>query len=621
MFRSRSAAAVLPLASLALVPLAAAAQQTLALAAPDADRIVITSTRQPTREAAQLSDVTVIDRSDIERAAGRTLAELLAQQPGMQFTSNGGLGKSASLFIRGMESRHVLLLIDGVRHGSATLGQPSIENIPLEAIDRIEIVRGPLSSLYGSEAAGGVVQVFTRQGREGLHPNASIGAGSRGYWMAAGGAGFGQGAWTGEVQVEHQQNRGFSSTNERNPFGNFNPDDDPFRQNAASLNLGVKLPADWTLRLHALHSEGRTHIDDGPSVDSLAGQKDEVAGLELSGHVNPLWQSSLRVSQSVNAYDTLRTDPSSFTDLGTIRTTQQQWTWENTVATPLGSALVLAEHLSQHVTKPGGDYDVTRRHIDALALGLNGRQGAHTWQASVRHDRNSQYGHENTGALAYGYDLSPQWRVGAAAGKTFVAPSFNQLYWPSFGNPLLKPEHGQHREINARWLPAEGHELRLAAYRNRVRGYIVEGQGGGNVPYASFNGATLAYDGSWAGWLLHGSLDHVNPVNEVTGQPLTRRPKNSLKLGAEGRWHDATYGATFIANSMRWDQQFDSSFNAVPVQLAGYATLDLHASWRVAPDWTVQASLNNIADRRYETALGYNQPGRELYVTLRWAPR
>ena len=147
------------------------------------------------------------------------------------------------------------------------------------------------------------------------------------------------------------------------------------------------------------------------------------------------------------------------------------------------------------------------------------------------------------------------------------------------------------------------------------------GQSGGNVPYARFNGATLAYGGMWAGWTVRGSLDHVKPVNEVTGQPLTRRPKNSLKLGAEGTWHDATYGATFIANGTRWDQKFDSNFNATPVRLPGYATLDVHASWRVVPEWTVQANLNNVANRRYETALGYNQPGREFYVTLRWAPR
>src|SRR5262249_54965789 len=162
--------------------------------------VAITATRTPSRVADVVAEVTVLDRETLDRSSGRTLVELLSQQPGLQFTSNGGLGKSSSLFIRGLEARHTLLLVDGVRVGSATLGTPSLDNLPLEAIERIEIVRGPMSALYGSDAVGGVIQVFTRRGRAGLHPNAKATVGSKRYGQLAGGVSLGSGSFDAAVQ-------------------------------------------------------------------------------------------------------------------------------------------------------------------------------------------------------------------------------------------------------------------------------------------------------------------------------------------------------------------------------------------------------------------------------------
>ena len=146
----------------------AIAQTTTAIATAKVDTVIVTATRTPTRVDQALGDVTVIDRGQIEQSAGKTLAEWLGQQAGVQFWANGGQGKPSSVSLRGLEARHTLLLIDGVRYSSATLGTPTWENIPLESIERIEIVRGPLSGLYGSDAVGGVIQIFTRQGKDGL---------------------------------------------------------------------------------------------------------------------------------------------------------------------------------------------------------------------------------------------------------------------------------------------------------------------------------------------------------------------------------------------------------------------------------------------------------------------
>jgi vitamin B12 transporter len=587
-----------------------------ASAESDPQAVVVTATRQPERIDAQLSDVSVLDRGDIERAEGQTLVELLATQPGLQFISNGGPGQSGTVSIRGTDPRHTLLIIDGVRYGSATLGEPVFDNIPLEDIDHIEIVRGPLSSLYGADAAGGVIQIFTRRGRNGLHPNASVGAGSDGWRQASAGLGFGDGAWSGALQAQHQQTSAFSATNAKAGAGSFNPDDDAFRQNSAAGSLAYRFSDDLQLDTHALYSKGHVHYDDGPGADSQADLTTQTADAALAGRLGAHWHSTLRLARSVDAYDTLVT-ANPFVDLGTIRNQQDQLSWENRFATPIGSLLALAEHLKQTVHKPDGDYARTERSIDGVALGLDGQHGPHTWQASVRRDHNTQFGDQNTGNLAYGYDLNAQWRLSAAAGSSFVAPSFNLLYWPDFGNPALLPERGHSREATLRWLN-DGQQLSLTAYRNRVRDYITAANT--NVGEALLDGATLAYSGQLDAWTLSGSLDWLD-ARDSTGQPLLRRAKRGAKLALDrsfGRW---SAGASLLADGARPDTSYDASFNAVPVTMGGFTRIDLRADWRLAPQWTLQARLDNAADHRFETAYGYNQPGRELFVTLRWSPR
>ena len=262
---------------------------------------------------------------------------------------------------------------------------------------------------------------------------------------------------------------------------------------------------------------------------------------------------------------------------------------------------------------------MTERTIDAVAAGWSGQFGAHSGQASWRHDRNSQYGHENTVNLGYAFAVAPGWRLGAAGGTSFNAPSFNQLYWPGFGNPALQPEEGKQAELSLRYEQGV-HRAGLQVYEQRMRGYITAGPAPTNVPRARFRGVSLSYDGRLAGWDLTGALDWTDPRNVTENvanhdRLLPRRAQRSLKAGAHRDFGAWTAGATFTAFSHRFDDAANQT------RLPGYGTLDLRADWRFAADWTLQARLNNLADRRYETALGYNQPGREAYLTLRWQPR
>ncbi|MBB5204851.1 vitamin B12 transporter [Inhella inkyongensis] len=572
--------------------------------------VVLTAQRQPQRIDQALAEVSVIDRAEIEAHAGRSLVELLAAQPGIQFWANGGLGKSGSISIRGLETRHTLVLIDGVRSGSATTGTPALDNLPLDAIERIEIVRGPLSGLYGSDAVGGVVQIFTRKGAQGLQTRVRLAAGSHGLRQAGAGLSFGAGPVDGAIGLQALRDDGFSSTNARVPVGSHHPDRDGFEQEALNARLGLKLGGDWRLDALGLHSRGESQIDDGPGADARARLTSQVASLQAGGTVQGSWHSQLRLARSKEGYNTL-VSASPWTDLGEIRTQQTQLSWENRVATPLGQLLGVLERIEQEVHKPATNYTVTERRITGLALGLSGQKGAQHWQFSARRDRNSQFGTENTGSAAYGLDLNEHLRAGLALGSSFVAPSFNQLYWPGFGSPTLQPERGQHRELNARWQQGV-HQVRAAWFLNRIRGYIPAGPRPANVPRAEIEGLSLSWEANWRGWGLNASLEALDPRNAATDKLLSRRAKDSLRLGLERQLGDWQLGAQLRSVGDRYD---DAANKQV---VKGHTVLDLRADWRLAKDLRLGLKLNNAADREYETVYGYNQPRREWLLSLRW---
>jgi vitamin B12 transporter len=579
--------------------------------------VVITATRTATRIDQTVAETTIITREQIERAPGRTLSELLASQPGIQFTSNGGMGKNSSVSIRGMDTRHTLLLIDGVRFGAATAGSPLLESLSLDMVERIEIVRGPLSSLYGSDAVGGVVQVFTRQGRQGLRPNASVTVGSQRFAKATGGAAFGDGPFSGAVQVAHLETRGFSATNENVPFGNHNPDRDGYRQDSGVARLGYRLSEAWQAGVSLLSSDSRSPYDDGPGADTLGTVRSELAGADLTGRLASNWQTVTRVARTADRASTVAS-ASPYTGLGAIVNVQEQFSHEHSIDSAWGTWLLLADHVKQKVSKPVQQYDVTLRSINGLAVGLNGHAQGHTWQASLRRDSNSQYGDQETGSVAYAYAIAPAWRVGASYGTSFVSPSFNQLYWPGYGNPNLLPEEGKSGELNLRYTQGVD-QFRATVFDNRVRGYITAGPAPTNIPRTRIRGLSLSHETRLAGWDVTTSYDHLDPRNLTPGanygKLLQRRARNALKASADGDVGPVRAGFTLAAFSDRYENANNTT------RLGGYGTLDLRAGWRFEPDWTLGLAINNVGDKRYETALGYNQPRREAYLSLRYAPQ
>ncbi len=570
---------------------------------------VVTATRSPTLADDLVSEVQVVDRAAIEASSARTLPELLARTAGVQMSSNGGRGKQPSVFIRGAENRHTILLIDGVRMASATAGTPTWDSVPVEMIERIEILKGPASALYGSEGVGGVVQVFTRRGQEGFHPHAALTAGSHHHGLAAGGLQGGQGGWRYALGLQRMRERGFNSTQPYVPFGNHNPDVDPFRQDAINASVSHDFGSGWRADAGLLHSDGISWYDDGPGANARTAIRATTAHAGVEGRVLEGWRTELRVSQG---NDTANIIEANFP--GAFRTRETQWTWQNHVDSPVGVVLAGLERREQEVEATTA-YTVSSRAIDAVFLGLNGSAGGHSWQANARRDRNSQFGTADTWFAGYGYRFSPAWRVHASHGTSFVAPSFNQLYFPRFGNPLLQPERGRNSDLGVTFTAGE-HEFRLVRFDNRIRGFMTNTTLPVNIPRVRIDGWSLGYTGKVERVALRANLELLDPRNAVTGQKLPRRTRHAANLGAD--WQiDAKWTAG--ANLLGVGQRYDDVANTLP--LGGYSTADLYADWRFAPGWSLQARLNNVADRRYETAYGYNQPGREFYLTLRWQPK
>lgn len=610
----RAPLAALPLALLAGFGTSVAHAQTSSTPADTTlKETVITATRVETRTDAVLSDVVVIDADVIQQSAGRSLSEVLSRNAGLQMSSNGGLGKQSGLFIRGTESRHVLLLIDGVRYGSSTSGAAVLDNIPLNAVDRVEVLKGPASGLYGSDAVGGVVQIFTKRGVKGFHPQASVTIGSYGHREVTAGISGGNDTITYNLSLGSLREDGFSSTNRNVAFGNHNPDKDGFDQDSLSASLRWAIASGWTTDVNFTQADGVSQFDQGPGTFNVRSETTtRVAGWGLERKWSADSRTQFRLSRSEDRSDSFETSPTP----SVFNTTQTQATLQHDWNTALGNLLVGLESIKEEVSGTQA-YAVRSRTTDAAFVGLTGQAGQHLWQANLRRDDNSQFGGATTGFASYGFQLTPHWRPHVAYGTSFKMPSFNTLYYvsPFFnGNPTTQPERGKNREAGLTYTQGL-HEVKLTRFDNRVRGFITLQPAVANVPRARLEGWSLAYTGSAGAWSWFTNLELLDARNELNHRKLQRRADEVLTASLDHRIGAWNWGASMQLVAERFDDAANTR------RLPGFGTLDLHARYALSKDWSLALRLNNVGDKFYETAYGYNQPGRAAFVTLNWAPQ
>ncbi|WP_426690616.1 TonB-dependent vitamin B12 receptor [Rhodanobacter ginsengiterrae] len=583
--------------------------------------VIVTATRTAITVDDALSSVSVITRADIERLQPLSLADLLTGLPGVSFANSGGYGQQTSLFLRGTNSSHTLVLIDGVRIGSVGNGLAAFEQLPVEQIERIEIVRGPRSSLYGADAIGGVIQIFTRRSSHdgALLPSFSVTTGShnllRGQFGLSGGNGH---AWY-NLAVGAQHTRGINACREgagtvfAGCYAN-EPDNDPYRNENLVANGGYRWDNGAELSGSWLRSLGEIHFDG--SYQNRSRTVQQTAGSAFSLNPTAAWKTTLSVGQNLDRYDNYENQ--SF--VGYIYSRRNQAAWQNDVSLADNQLLTLGVDWQGEKIDSDTGFLASRRNDTGGYAQYQGTFGRHEVQLSARRDHNSQYGNHDTGAAAWGYHFDGGLKLSASYGSAFHAPTFNDLYYPyGSGNPDLKPEKSRSAELGlsqqlTTWNWA------LNAYQTRIDQLIALDSNyfPMNISKARIRGVEGQLGVNLGGWQLQGYATWLQPRNDDGGvnggNVLPRRPEHTARVDLDRRFGEFGIGATVNGAG----RGYDDAANAHP--LGGYATTDLRASWHFAADWQVEARLANVFDRHYETVWYFNQPGRSGFLTLRYSP-
>jgi vitamin B12 transporter len=608
------------------------AAQVAGTATTDLDGLVVTGTRTAVTADQSLAAVEVIDREQIERSQAHSLQDLLRGRAGIDLVNQGGLGKVSTLFMRGTESDHVLFLVDGVRVGSATSGLTALQDLPLELIERIEIVRGPRSSLYGSEAIGGVIQVFTRGRRDGTRTRLHAGVGSHGLREAGAGIDLGGAhGWLG-VDASHQSDDGINACRgSATPLfagcgmDHPDPDRDGYRNNAVSLRGGLDLGEAWKADMHAMRADAHNEYDGDPAwglpdnsdtIQQVVGGRVRYSGqrvaVQFTAGRNTDSSDNYQGTTPTDRFATHRDSAGLQADFtlaaGQLLTVGSDWSRDTGGITGGFNAFDAARDNKAGFVQYQGTLDTSRF-------------GKHDLQLSARHDDNELFGGHDTGSVAWGMDAAHGLRLTASYGTAFKAPSFNELYFPYYGNPDLRPETSRSAEVGiARRDGDSTWRWQLNAYQTTVDDLIVYDPTifiANNIERARIRGAEFGAGVVLGGWDMNAQATFMDPRNlsaTAHDKLLPRRSRRSARIDADRDFGGWKLGASVLAQGTR----FDDVQNTLP--MGGYATVDLRAE-RSLGDWTVQAGVRNAFDRFYETAAFFNQPGREYTLTLRYAPR
>lgn len=581
--------------------------------------IVVTATRTAQSADATLASVSVITRQDIGRLQAHSLTDVLRGVAGLTISNNGGAGKSTSVFLRGTNADHVLVLVDGIRIGSATTGTAAFQDIPVAQIERIEIVRGPRASLYGSEAIGGVIQIFTRKGGAALMPTASFTAGSYGtYNTAVGLTGGGEQGWF-NARVNQQNTQGFNACRGSLAAGCFviEPDKDGYHNTSLGLNGGYRFDNGVTADFNALGADSRTKTDGSIFAGNKAQSSQQVLGGALKFAPALAWNVTLRGGRSRDYSDIF------FNGLYIDRynTQRDSLTWQNDVTLSGNQLLSAGLDYQQDAIQSSRAYTQNSRNNRALFGQYQGSVGAHSLQVGARRDNNQQFGGHNTGGLGYGYEISDTTRLTASYGTAFKAPAFNQLYYPGFGSATLRPELSRSLEVGLAGRVALG-TWSVSAYQTTITDLI-----GFDALFNPVNINTARLTGlegqlkiKLADYDVNTTLTAQDPrqtsgVN--SGKLLNRRATEMARIEVAHDFGDYRLASSLYAEGRR----FDNLANTSAKRLGGYGLLDLRAEYRIAADWQLMGRIDNLLDKQYETAQFFNQARRGLYLTLNYQPR
>jgi vitamin B12 transporter len=573
--------------------------------------VVVTANRSEVPADQALAAVTVLTRADIEASQAPDLLDLLSRQAGIDIARTGGPGQASTVFMRGSNSNHTLVLVDGIRVNAATQGIIDFAHLPLAQIERIEIVRGPRAALWGSDAIGGVIHIFTRdpaqaffEARAGSYRRAGVSAG----------LGAQRGQSSVGIAAGSEDLRGFSATN-ANAYG-FDPDADGYQNRNLNLRAQTVLGRQ-RLGFSGLLTDAGIEFDQG-RTSAL----NRVFGVTLGGELSPRWSHAISLGHSSEDLAT----PVYFSRFGSRRTSLD---WVNTLVLGAAHTINIGLNGSQesgYSNEGFPGFEHSRRNR-AVFASWRGDFGAHLLEASLRRDHNSQFAGASTGNLAWGWQLGEALRLRASWGQGFRAPNFNELYYPGFnvgtgqdplflfaGNAQLQPERSDSSELGLDWQPTGAQKLGVSAYRTRIRDLIAfDGPlfQAININRAAIDGVELDYHLARGALSFEGNASWLDARDAGTGSRLLRRAARKLQLSGSYRFANQALLALDAS-------AFSSRPDFGDVVLPGYARLDVRASAPLAQGWVIEARMENLLDRDYELVHGYNTPGRNGLLSLRW---
>ncbi|MDH1560934.1 TonB-dependent receptor domain-containing protein [Ectopseudomonas chengduensis] len=618
---------------LSRLALAIAVMPGLSLAAEPyvAEPLVVTSGRLAEPQAQATAATTVFKRDDIERLQVSSVTELLERVPGLSVVRTGGAGSQTGVFLRGTSTAQTLVLVDGQRIAAASSGTSSLEFLAPEQIERIEVVRGARSALYGSDAIGGVIQIFTRQGDgQGLKPYARLAAGSDSTYQRSLGLSGGDKRTRFHLGAALDETAGIDAT--RDSFG-ANGDDDAYRNRSFSLNLSHRFNDSLEVGLTALDQRGQVEYDDTftgslPTTDFLLSS---ISGF-IEARVTEVWSSRLELGHSEDKRDS-GNDQAGGT-ISQFNTYRDAANWLNTLTLNENHQLLLG--LDWYEDRAQGTTDFVEDSRWNRAAFVQHRYIGETFstELGVRHDDNQQFGNENTWNAALTLPLNNANDLILSYSEGFRAPTFNDLYYPDFcfggmcfpsANPDLAPERSKSYELQWRSRYSDTGSLQASVYRTDIEDAIVLDENfiPQNVQTARINGFEAAIQQELFGWQGSLALALIDPRDRASGHTLQRRAKRTLSLDLDRRFGDVSLGAGWRAVSGRYDDADNE------IEMSGYGLLSFRAAWQAMPELGLSLKLDNLLDKDYAEAtystpngrFGYNSAGRTALFAVTWTPQ
>lgn len=578
-------------------------------AAEQAPPVVVSATRTAQIADEALAPVIVITRAEIERSQAADVADLLRFHAGLDIARNGGPGQPASLFLRGTESNHTLVLIDGVRMNPGTIGGAAINNLNPALIERIEIVKGPRSALYGSDAIGGVINITTRRAPKGTSLQVAAGAGSFGTHELDAGAAHRSGDSRIGIDVALRDTDGYAARTDS---------DIESAHDNASVNAyaGARIGA-VDAEISHFQAAGNTEYLDFFLAPLDQDFENAVTALNLRAEPRTGWASHLQLSRAVDEIDQNQVDQVD-ASLGNDYAHTERLTldWQNDVQLGAAQLLTAGLLLSQEDVSALSFASLFDESTDVNALYLQDavERGAHRWLLAARYTDHEAFGGNTTWDLEYGYRLSDATRVTAGAGTAFRAPDGTDRFGFG-GNPDLDPEESRNLGLGMRHQLSPRQSISVGAFQNEIEDLIEFDFNSSrmiNVGEASIRGIEMGYTYASDRWRARVEAIAQDPENEVTGDTLPRRARQSLTSSVVREFGRYQLGADLLLTSERKDSDFSD------VTMGGYGVMNLTAAVFLHPDWTLRGRVENLFDKEYTLADGYNTTERSFFLQLAW---